>query len=162
MTPQQASDVVALLRAATRGQVDEGKARYFEAALLHLDYAPALAAANMGTVTWRMFPSWAEFKEVYRAQSRTREIDEASENHRRTHENEFKRGVAAPEWVWVWTWCRGWADRSRRPPEERPFPQQAQYTDMREAMTMDEYELLLAEWVEAGSPKSASPLPMMQ
>ena len=161
MKPEQASDIVALLRAATRGKPDDEKSGYFEAALLHLDYAPALAAANMGSVTWRMFPSWAEFKEAYRAQTRLSEIDDTIER-RKIEQDEYKRGVAAPEWVWVWSWARGWSAKGRDPAEKRPFPQQAQYTDTTEVMTMDEYELLLAEWVEAGSPKSVSPLPLMR
>lgn len=162
MTREQAQDIVSLLRAATRGQVDDSKASYFAAALEALDYSPALAAANMGTVTWTMFPSWAEFKELYRAQTRLSEADMATEYRKRTAEAEFKRGVAAPEWVWVWSWCRGWAPIPRDPLNTRPFPQQAQYTDMREVMTMDEYETLLAEWVEAGSPKGPSPLPLLK
>lgn len=161
MNGGQAHDIVSLLRAATRGHVDEAKTAYFEAALLALEYEPALAAANMGTVTWRVFPSWAEFKEVYRAQTRLREVDEAAENHRRRPEAEFKRGVAAPEWVWVWSWCRGWTFPGRDPTEKRPFPQQTQHVDTTEVMSMTEYEGLLAEWVEAGSPKSKSPLPVV-
>ena len=162
MTREQAQDIVALLRAATRGKVDESKATYFAAALEALDYAPALAAANMGTVTWTMFPSWAEFKDLYRAQIRLSESETANEFRRRTNEAEFKRGVAAPEWVWVWSWARGWSPNGRDPVETRPFPQQSQYIDTTEVMTEDEYELLLAEWTAAGAPRSASPLPMVK
>ena len=69
---------------------------------------------------------------------------------------EYKRGVEAPEWVWVWSWAR-WR---RDPAEERPFPQQSGHVDATEIMTQAEYEELLAEWKEAGSPKDKNPLPM--
>jgi hypothetical protein len=69
---------------------------------------------------------------------------------------EYKFGVEAPEWVWVWSWARWYRD----PREERPFPQQDGYVDETEIMSMDEYAELLAEWKEAGSPKSENPLPM--
>jgi hypothetical protein len=69
---------------------------------------------------------------------------------------EYKRGVEAPEWVWVWSWAR-W---HRDPREERPFPQQAGHVDETEILTQAEYEELLAEWKEAGSPKDKNPLPV--
>lgn len=69
---------------------------------------------------------------------------------------EAKRGVEAPEWVWVWSWARF----RRDPREERPFPQQAGHVDETEILTQTEYKALLAEWIEAGSPKGASPLPL--
>lgn len=68
---------------------------------------------------------------------------------------EGKRGVEAPEWVWVWSWAR-W---HRDPREERPFPQQAGHVDETEILSQDEYEVLLAEWLKAGSPKDKNPLP---
>lgn len=69
---------------------------------------------------------------------------------------EYKRGIEAPEWVWVWSWAR-W---KRDPAEERPFPQQAAHVDTTQILTQDEYESLLTEWLEAGSPKAKSPLPL--
>jgi len=69
---------------------------------------------------------------------------------------EYKRGSEAPEWVWVWSWAR-W---KRDPVEKRPFPQQEGHVDTTEVLTEDEYETLLSEWLEAGSPKAASPLPV--
>jgi hypothetical protein len=158
VTAEQAKDIVSLLRAATRGQVDDEKASYFEAALLHLEYDWALAAATVGLITWQYFPSWAEFKEGYRAQKR---LAEPVGEQRSAEEPEYKRGIAAPEWVWVWSWCRGWSPTAARDPvEERPFPQQANYVDVTKAMTTDEYEELRDEWVSAGSPKPRSPLPV--
>lgn len=166
MTAEQASDIVALLRAATRGQADEGTIAYFEASMLAMDYQPALTAATLGVnISWRVFPSWTEFREAYNAQTRDLEIEAESkrrrEDHKRLPEEQFRRGIAAPEWVWVWAWVRGWSPRARDPIETRPFPQQSRFVDATEVMSMTEYENLLAEWVAAGSPKSRNPLPVM-
>lgn len=66
-----------------------------------------------------------------------------------------KRGEATPEWVWVWSWARF----NRNPPEERAFPQQEMFANPDNLMPKSVYEQLLAEWRNAGSPKSKNPLP---
>lgn len=71
--------------------------------------------------------------------------------------DEGKRGIEAPEWVWVWSWAR----YHRDPREERPFPQQSGHVDETEMMTMVEYDELLMEWMEAGSPKAKNPIPLV-
>jgi len=159
MTEAQAEEVVMLIRAATGGRADENTVNYFAAAMQVLDYDLALAAASVGTITWRWFPSWAEFKEVYRAQKRLAEpVGEQRQAPLQAGDEtqDGKRGVAAPEWVWVWSWAR--LDRS--PTESRMFPQQEGHCDPAHLMSTDDYEELRKEWEEAGSPKSQNPLPM--
>jgi len=96
-------------------------------------------------------PKISDFKEVMRMMyGRQREVPDIVDLP------EYKRGIEAPEWVWVWSWAR-W---KRDPVEKRPFPQQAGHVDTTELLTEEEYEALLAEWLEAGSPKAASPLPL--
>lgn len=53
-----------------------------------------------------------------------------------------------PEWVRVWYWAR----RVRAPRNFIPFPQQEAYSDPTKTMPPAEYEMLRAEWLEAGSP----------
>jgi hypothetical protein len=54
-----------------------------------------------------------------------------------------------PEWVFVWTWAK-W---KRVPAVTKAFPQEKDYT-LKEVMSDEEYEGLIAEWIEAGSPRS--------
>jgi hypothetical protein len=155
----QAQEVVLLIRAATGGRVEENTVTYFTAALQALDYDLGLAAATVGTITWRKFPSWAEFKEVYRAQKRLAEpVGEQRQDLPLGGRDEpsQKRGEAAAEWVWVWSWAR----LQRSPTETRMFPQQESQSDPTTIMTTDDYEELRKEWKLAGSPKSKNPLPM--
>lgn len=158
MSEQQAAEIVLLLRAATASRVEQSTLDYFSVALLPLDYDLGLAAASVGTITWRRFPSWAEYKESYRAQQRIAgPVGEQRDTSTRGDEELMeKRGVAAPEWVWVWSWAR----LMRQPRNLRMFPQQESQTDPTTVMTTDEYEELRKEWKEAGSPKSANPLLM--
>lgn len=158
MTEEQAKEVVTLIRAATAARVEEQTVHYFEAALGHLDYELALSAAAIGTITWRWFPSWAEFKEIYRSQKRLSEPvgeqrSEPESEGSSSMEDEGKRGDHAPEWVHVWSWCR----QARNPRNMRGFPQQEGWDD---PMSTEEYERLRGEWIAAGSPKSDNPLPM--
>lgn len=159
MNETQAEEVVTLLRAATASRVEQGTIEYFKVALLPLDYNLALSAAAIGTITWRRFPPWADFKEIYRAQVRIagpvgeQRSDISTEE---TDEPIPKRGVAAPEWVWVWQWAR----IERQPPETRWFPQQVEVADPNNTMSNDDYEKVRSEWKQAGSPKGKSPIPM--
>ena len=148
MTPQEAEQIVLLLNASTAGRSDAETRAFFEASLARYSYDLALAAATTGAVTWRRFPSWAEFMEMYRVQTKL------AEPERRQEDDLGKRGVSPPEWVYVWSWARF----KRQPRNLRFFPQQAPHVE--EHMTHDEYEALRQEWVDAGSPKAEHPIPM--
>lgn len=159
MTEEQAAEVTLLLKAATGGRVEQSTVEYYNVALLPLDFNHALTAATIGTITWRKFPSWAEFKEIYRAQVRLAEPvgEQRNDPPSRVGEDpDFKRGLAAPEWVHVWYWSRV----IRQPSENRGFPQQEGNVDPRTQMTRDDYEKVRVEWKEAGSPKYENPIPM--
>ena len=157
MTEENAFEVTMLIKAATAGRVDQATIDYFNAALLELDFQLAVQAATIGTITWRKFPSWAEFKELYRAQQRLAEPEERKSSPSAQREPIFKRGEAAPEWVWVWSWAR-----MRREPRETRFLPQQDAALASERMSMDEYEELRKEWMAAGSPKSKNPLAMFK
>lgn len=160
MIETEAQEIVTMIDAATASRPDPKTLDYFVAAMMGLDFHLAIEAATIGTITWRRFPSWAEFKEIYRAQKRLAEPvgEQRSDlpHDRVADEPEAKRGVAAPEWVWVWSWAR----LIRDPQEGRMFPQQESQSDPTTIMTTDEYEELRKEWLQAGSPKSQNPLPM--
>lgn len=158
MTIDQAEEIVGLIRAATASRVEQTTVDYFQAALHSLNYESALQAATIGTVTWRRFPSWADFKEIYRAQEKLREPvgEQRVPPAVKTDDDEFKRGDQVADWVHVWSWCR----LARNPIEDRPFPQQEGWGDLHTMLTTQEYEALHAEWLEAGSPKSKNPIPM--
>lgn len=154
MTSAEATEVVTLLRAATGGRVDEMTLDYFNAALLPLDYSIALSTATTGATVWRFFPSWAEFKEIYKTQQKLAE----PVGEQRTELPPLPRekyGEDAPEWVWVWGWCR----QQRAPRNLIPFPQQ-QLPDTEVSLSMEEYQALRDEWIAAGKPKAENLLPM--
>ena len=160
MTEENAFEVTMLIKAATAGRVDQATIDYFNAALLDLDFHLAVQAATIGTITWRKFPSWAEFKELYRAQQR---LAEPPKKERKplpgtVGEPDFKRGGAAPEWVWVWNWAR----MRRNPREGRFFPQQDAAVSPEQTMSVEEYEALREDWLAAGGPKSKNPLAMFK
>lgn len=163
MTPEQAADIVVLIKAATASRVDPGTENYYNARLLELDYDLALGAANLGTITWRKFPPWAEFKEIYRSQKRLAEPvgEQRSEIPESPsgaigEDPPFKRGENAPEWVHVWFWCR----IERQPRNVMSFPQQAGSVDPANVMTKEDYEKVRSEWKAAGAPKYEDPIPM--
>ncbi len=152
MTEEQATEVITLLRAATGGRVDENTIGYFSAALRDLEYDVALSSATTGATVWRFFPSWAEFKEIYRTQLKLREP--VGEQREQLPPRD-KYGESAPEWIWVWSWAR----QRRAPRCLIPFPQQG-YPDIEPSLSMEEYEALRQEWVDAGKPKAEKLLPM--
>lgn len=159
MTEEQAAEVVLLIRASTASRVEQSTLDYFSAALLALDYTPALSAATVGTITWRRFPAWADFKEMYRAQQRLGEpVGDQRQVSEEAQQDFSKRGVAAPEWVHVWYWSRV----VREPPEGKVFPQQERFGDPKNLMSKDEYEKVRSEWKAAGSPKYEKPIPMVR
>lgn len=148
MTNEEATEVVTLLRASTGGRVDEMTLDYFSAALLPLDYDIALSTATTGSTIWRFFPSWAEFKEIYKTQKRLAEPVGEQRTELPPVARE-KYGEAAPEWVHVWQWSR----TMRSPRCLIPFPQQNQPESEVVSLSMEEYEDLREEWIAAGSPK---------
>lgn len=154
MTFDEATEIVMLIKAATAARVEETTEEFFVAAMLSLDYDLALAAATVGTITWRKFPAWSEFKEIYRSQKRLKEPEQQPEDQGSEEAPLPKRGVAAPEWVHVWRWCR-----TERESQVWDFlPQQE--GDPQKTMSMETYEGLRKEWKEAGSPKYSKPLPL--
>lgn len=132
MTREQATEVTGLIRAATGGQVDEQKISFFEAALTGLDYESSLAAATMGTVVWRFFPSWAEFKEIYRAQERLKEPT----GEQRLDLPPIARGKQIPTWVRRWIAARFLYARFGKDRDTRIFPEQDQYGSVANAEYM--------------------------
>lgn len=150
MTREQAGDVVVLMQAATGdNRVSQETLDYFRISLINLDYEEALNAAATGVTLWRRFPSWGEFREFYKAQTRQSQIDEPKPELP-------SRPPKHPEWVWVWSWCRN----LRAPRNLRPFPQQQDFADPDTVISMDEYEQLRQEWETAGSPKAQNPIPL--
>lgn len=91
----------------------------------------------------RFKPQVSDLREVLLSLTRRAEPQPALE--------EGKRGEAAPEWVHVWAWARV----KRDPPVSEPFPQQQDYVDPTAMLSKADFEKLRAEWVKAGSPKSA-------
>lgn len=151
MTQEEAIEVTTLMQAATGDtRVSQQTLDYYHAALLGLDYNLALNATATGVAMWRRFPSWGEFKEFYRAQNRSAQVDAERPVE------PSSRPPKHPEWVWVWSWCR----HLRAPRNLRSFPQQRDFADPDTVMTNDEYEELYREWVEAGSPKAQNPIPL--
>lgn len=171
MTEQEAVEITSLIKAATSSRPDQTTLNYFQAALLGLDFDIALSAARLGTITWEFFPSWAKFKEIYRAEKRLSEPVGEQRNDT-TEQPEYpkspepgvlqhpgdvpKRGDHAPEWVHVWRWAR----LARDPRNLRGFPQQEGWLDPSHIMPLEEYEKLREEWLAAGSPKNSNPIPM--
>lgn len=157
MTESDAFEVVGLIKAATAGRVEQSTLDYYSAALRGLDYNTALSAATIGTITWRKFPSWAEFKEVYRAQERlARPPENQLPPKEEVSDESFKRGSHIAEWVHVYYWCR----MIREPRTLESFPQQEGHVDPSSIMSQERYKELRDEWKNAGSPKFAKPIPM--
>lgn len=151
MTEQEAGEVITLIQAATGdARVGQQTLDYFGAALLELDYNAALSAAATGVSLWRRFPSWSEFREFYKAQAR---LAEPAGEQREQVET---RSPKHPEWVWVWSWAR----TQRAPRNLRAFPQQREFVDPDLVMSEDEYRELREEWLQAGSPKAKTPIPL--
>jgi hypothetical protein len=152
VTNEQALEVVTLIRAATGGRHDQQTIDYFLAALLPLNFRIALSTATTGVVVWRYFPSWAEFREIYKTQER---LAEPIGEQRAALPPREKYGTSAPEWVWVWSWARSY----RSPRNLIAFPQQ-NLPDTETSLSIEEYEELREEWVAAGSPKAKNPIPL--
>lgn len=145
MTEQQAQEIVDLVRAATGGRAELLTTEYFQVALHHLDYKIALASVTIGNEQWTKFPSWGQFKEIYRMQKKLAEPEERVS----PPQDWGKRGDHAPEWVSIWQWCR----LLRDPRETRFFPQQETVAGPENILSQEEYTKLKEEWEAAGSPK---------
>lgn len=122
MTEQQANEIVLLIKASCASRVEEDTLAYFSAKLSVLDYTSALSAATMGTVSWRRFPSWAEFHEMYRAQQQLKK----SSGEQREREKQYRpTGVREiPFWVRRWIAARFLFFRFGKERDLRPFPEQ--------------------------------------
>lgn len=141
MTDDQAKEVVMLIRAATGGQVDEQKVGFFTAALLHLDYEIAISTATTGTVIWRFFPSWAEFKEIYRTQSKLKE-PVGEQRSQAEPALRLERGRKIPDWVRRWVAARFLYMRFGKEQDLRWFPEQKDYSDTTRERMPD------SEWID--------------
>lgn len=140
MTDDQANEVVMLIRAATGGQVDDEKVGFFTAALLHLDYETAISTATTGTVIWRFFPSWAEFKEIYRTQAKLREPVGEQRTQVVEPAPQIERGRKIPYWVKRWVAARFLYARFGKQQDLRWFSEQKDYSDpSRERMPDSEW-----------------------
>lgn len=122
MTEAQATDIITMIRAACASRVDEDTVAYFGARLMALDQEAALAAATMGVVTWRRFPSWADFNELYQAQ---RKLKQPSGEQRSREDDRQSRGVREiPFWVRRWIAARFLFARFGRDRDLRAFREQ--------------------------------------
>lgn len=104
MTEQQANEIVTLIRAACASRVEDDTIAYFGARLSALDYEAALSAATMGTVSWRRFPSWADFNEMYQAQRKLRQPSGEQREREKEHRSSGVREI--PFWVRRWIAAR--------------------------------------------------------
>lgn len=145
MKPGEAHDLVTMMKGATGAYLDDEKVEFWELSLLPLDAGLATKAVLHGVNSWKTFPSWAEFKEIYAMQGRRQREDEREAEVVK----EGRYGYAPPEWTLVWNWARNYRD----PKEERGLPQQGDWADPMKTMTTADYDALHAEWVAAGSPK---------
>lgn len=125
MTRDQSDEVIMLVSAATSGKADQSTLDYFSAALAPLDYEVALSAATIGKDFWRFFPSWAEFKEMYRLQERQlRPKPSPSESL-----PPIPKNSKIPEWVRRWVAARFLYSRFGKAKDLRPFPEQGDWVD---------------------------------
>lgn len=137
MTEAQANEIVVILSAATGGRAHADTRSYFEAQLPSLDYQTALSTATMGTITWRSFPSWAEFREMYRAQQKLHEPS----GEQRMNLPKMKE-TKIPLWVRRWTAARFLYERFGKDQDFRRFGEQGDYADPMVPLMPDE------EWTE--------------
>ena len=149
MTDEQAQAVVKMIDGHWNMHMDDPTRKLWIAQIIDDDAESAVAVVAHLAKKMHYAPKIVDFREIMRL------LHPPQETYPRAPLPEYKRGVEAPEWAWVWSWARF----RRDPREQRPFPQQADHVDSTEAMTLAEYDELLAEWVEAGSPKSRNPLP---
>lgn len=152
MKESEARELLVMVKSATSQYALEPTTELFwMAQMTPLDADLAVKSVMIGVKEWKRFPSWAQFREVYKAEERKllgEPVGEQRERLPRAGKHEV------PEWVWVWSWAR----QKRDPREARPFPQQDYYVDATQAMSMIEYEKLHEEWVALGSPRSKNPL----
>ena len=118
MLEEQAKEIVILLSAATGGRSNPDTRAYYEAQLPSLDYQTALNTATMGSVTWRSFPSWAEFREMYRAQQKLHEPT----GEQRMDLPKLPKETKIPLWVRRWTCARYLFERFGKDQDLRWFP----------------------------------------
>lgn len=118
MTEEQAKEVVMLVQAAAAHPVDLLTIEYFEARLLGLEYQEALSAATLGANTWKRFPSWAIFTEMYRTQRRGAEAAPPTAVPARFNAREI------PRWVRRWIASRFLFSRFGRDRDLRPLREQ--------------------------------------
>lgn len=141
MTRDQSNEVIMLISAATSGKPDQSTLDYFSAALSPLDYEVALSAATIGKDFWRFYPSWAEFKEMYKLRD--------GQLHPKPSPSEslppITKGSKIPQWVRRWVAARFLHEKFGKEKDTRPFPEQGDWVDPKtERMPPD-------AWVEEAS-----------
>lgn len=135
MKENEARDIIGMLKAATGGkQTDQTADDFWTESLLSLDATLATQAVLAGIRTWKWFPSWAEFREAYKAQERLREP---------SGEQRFDmpKPSKVPLWIRRWTAARFLYERFGRDQDMRPFPEQKEFIDplTKEWMPDDEW-----------------------
>lgn len=123
MKLEEARDLIAMMHAATGGRMTGERQGFWEAQLQHLDGDIATHAMLAGIKVWKHFPSWADFGEVYTAESRRRSERQES-LVRRQHEQTFLPATALPFWVKRWAAARMLFAAFGRERDERPFREQ--------------------------------------
>lgn len=151
MKDEDAREVLGMVKAATtQFPIGEEVVGFWLNALQPLDAELATKAVLRGVRSWRKFPAWSDFYDIYTAVRRDAEAAAREANDT----VDGRRGYAPPEWVLVWSWARNY----REPRADRSLPQQDYWADPEDTMTTQEYEALRQEWIAAGSPKG-NPLP---
>lgn len=108
-----------MLKAATGGRQtnDPASDDFWLEALLPLDATLATQGVLAGIRDWRWFPSWAEFREAYKAQEKLRE---PQGEQRATMPGKYE----VPGWIKRWAAARYLYARFDREQDMRPFREQ--------------------------------------
>lgn len=142
MKREEAAELVRMIAAATsNAELSADKRAVWEEQLVALDADQATQAALAGIRTWKFFPSWSEFAEVYTSIGRLAEPDDTSsklERYRGT------RPQTLAPWVRRWAAARFLFARFGRERDDRPFREQQPLVDPHAELMPDD------EWVTEG------------
>lgn len=143
MKLDEARDLIAMMHAATgSGRMTGEKQGFWEAQLVHLPADQATEAVLLGIKSWRYFPSWADFGEVYTAVGRRHQ--QAVEGERR-HEHETIVSTRLPVWVKRWAAARMLHNAFGRDRDERRFAEQGDHGDPNQPLMPEDEWLPEAE-----------------
>lgn len=140
MKPSEALEIVAFLNAGFPREALEGPSiQVYADEIAHLPDPRVGSEAALVTVRQgERFPTVAEFRGTYRSLADAKRADIPALP-------EPPRSTIVPEWAHVWWWMR------RAKGDDRMLPQQDEH-GFAPSVSLAEYESLLAEWREAGSP----------